>query len=127
MDLDTKDAIRRKALDLGFDVVGFAPAAGDPRWGEDLSAYLADGRHGEMEWMAETRDRRSSPRGLWSEARSVVVLGTNYGPAGDPLALLRHPDRGNVSIYARNKDYHDLVKRRLKDRKSTRLNSSHRT
>lgn len=112
--MDIKDALRRKALDLGFDVVGFAAAAGDPDWARDLSAYLADGRHGEMEWMAETRDRRSSPTGLWSEVRSVVVLGINYGPAGDPLALLRHPDRGNVSVYARNKDYHDLVKRRLK-------------
>ncbi|MEW5726880.1 MAG: tRNA epoxyqueuosine(34) reductase QueG [Pseudomonadota bacterium] len=111
---DIKDAIRRKALDLGFDVVGFAPAAGDPRWGEDLAAYLADGRHGEMGWMAETAGRRASPAGLWPEVRTVVVLGTNYGPAGDPLALLGRPERGNVSVYARNKDYHDLVKRRLK-------------
>lgn len=112
--MDPKDAIRAKALELGFDVVGFAPAAGDPRWAEDLGAYLADGRHGEMGWMAETPERRVSPTGLWPEVRSVIVLGTNYGPAGDPLALLAHPDRGNVAVYARNKDYHDLVKRRLK-------------
>lgn len=112
--MDAKHSIRAKAMELGFDVVGFAPAAGDPAWADDLAAYLADGRHGDMGWMAESAARRATPQGLWPEVRSVIVLGTNYGPAGDPLALLDHPDRGHVSVYARNKDYHDLVKRRLK-------------
>jgi epoxyqueuosine reductase len=111
---DTKQAIRAKALDLGFDVVGFAPATANPGWGEALAAFVAEGRHGEMGWMAETQERRASPRGLWPEVASVVVLGTSYAPRGDALALLKQPDRGNISIYARNKDYHDIVKKRLK-------------
>jgi epoxyqueuosine reductase len=109
-----KDSIRAKALELGFDVVGFAAATADPQWGEALHAWLADGRHGDMAWMEEKAARRTSPAALWDGVRSVVVLGTNYGPAGDPLALLDHAERGNVSVYARNKDYHDLVKKRLK-------------
>lgn len=109
-----KDLIRAKALELGFSAVGFAPAEGCAEWRENLDAYLAEGRHGDMEWMAETAGRRADPRALWPEARSVIALGTNYAPAGDPLKLTRMPERGNVSVYARNRDYHDLVKRRLK-------------
>lgn len=112
--MSIKDQIRAKALEIGFDVVGFAPATADPHWAEDLAAFLADGRHGEMGWMAENTDRRAAPTGLWPDVRAVLVLGTSYAPAGDPLSLYAHPDRGHVSIYARNKDYHDLVKRRLK-------------
>lgn len=107
-----KEMIRAKALELGFDAVGFAPADGD--WSDGLEAYVAEGRHGGMGWMAERREQRASPRGLWPEVRSVLVLGCNYAPAGDPLTLLDHPDRGHISVYARNKDYHDLMKRRLK-------------
>jgi epoxyqueuosine reductase len=109
-----KDSIRAKARDLGFDTVAFTSATADPSWREDLAAYVADGRHGEMGWMAERQEQRASPTGLWPEARSVIVLGTNYAPAGDPLALLKAPERGNVSVYARGKDYHDVVKKRLK-------------
>lgn len=107
-----KEAIRAKALELGFDTVGFAPANGN--WSAGLEAFVADGRHGTMAWMEDRRDQRAAPQGLWSEVRSVVVLGCNYAPSGDPLALLAHPERGHVSVYARNKDYHDLMKRRLK-------------
>jgi epoxyqueuosine reductase len=110
--MDIKHSIRAKALELGFDAVGFAAADGG--WHADLDAFVADGRHGEMAWMAERREQRAAPKGLWPEVRSVVVLGANYAPAGDPLALLSHRDRGHVSVYARNKDYHDLMKRRLK-------------
>ena len=109
-----KESIRAKALELGFSQVGFAPAAGDPAWTADLDSYLAEGRQGEMAWMAETAERRASPQALWPEARSVIVLGTNYAPKGDPLTLTRRPERGNISIYARNRDYHDTVKKRLK-------------
>jgi len=107
-----KEAIRAKALELGFDAVGFAPATGD--WSAGLEAFVADGRHGTMAWMEERREQRAAPQGLWPEVRSVVVLGCNYAPSGDPLTLLAHPERGHVSVYARNKDYHDLMKRRLK-------------
>ncbi|MBX9635272.1 MAG: DUF1730 domain-containing protein, partial [Magnetospirillum sp.] len=107
-----KASIRAKAHELGFDAIGFAPATGN--WSAGLHAYVAEGRHGEMGWMAETMERRASPQGLWPEVRSVIVLGSNYGPHGDPLAINRHLDRGAISVYARNKDYHDLVKKRLK-------------
>jgi epoxyqueuosine reductase len=79
-----------------------------------LGAFLADGFHGEMEWLATTAARRGAPRGLWPAARSVVMLGLNYGPAGDPLEALARRDRGTIAVYARNRDYHGLIKGRLK-------------
>lgn len=103
-----------KAVEVGFDVVGFAPADLDVAHGEALEAFTRAGLHGDMGWMGETLERRRHPRALWPDARSVIVLGTNYGPPGDPLALLERRDRANVSVYARGDDYHDLVKKRLK-------------
>ena len=111
---DSKQRLREKALALGFDVVGFAPARLPPGAAEGLADFLADGRQGDMTWMADTQERRADPKALWPEARTIIVLGSNYAPAGDPLALVCHPERGNVSVYARNRDYHDVVKKRLK-------------
>ncbi len=79
-----------------------------------LAAFLGEGRHGSMDWLATTAARRSDPCALWPEVRSVVMLGLNYGPDVDPLAALRLPNRGAISVYARNRDYHDLIKGRLK-------------
>jgi epoxyqueuosine reductase len=109
-----KAAIRAKALEIGFDAVGFAPAdlGADAR--ANLHAYLERGYHGDMGWLAETAERRGHPRNLWPAARSVVVLAQNYGPAHDPLTILDQPERGAISVYAQNRDYHDLVKKRLK-------------
>ncbi len=109
-----RTAIRDKALGLGFDAVGFAPAALGPEAREGLGHYLAAGHHGDMGWLAERADQRADPRALWPDARSVVVLGLNYAPATDPLDLLEERDRGNISVYARGRDYHDVVKKRLK-------------
>ncbi len=106
--------IRDRALGLGFDAVGFAPAALGPEAREKLGAFLAEGRHGDMGWMAERADQRAHPQGLWPEARTVIALGTTYAPHEDPRRMLAHPDRGIVSVYARNRDYHDLIKGRLK-------------
>ena len=111
---EAKAAIRARALALGFDAVGFAPAALSDQAKRDFAAYLAQGCHGDMGWLAAKADRRRDPRVLWPEARSVVVLGCNYGPAHDPLAALARRDRGAVSVYAQGRDYHDLVKKRLK-------------
>ncbi len=109
-----KAAIRDQALALGFDAVGFAPPqlAQDAR--EHLAEFLARGYHGDMGWLASRAEQRADPRALWRGVKSVVVLGLNYGPAGDPLALLAHKERGSVSVYARGRDYHDLIKSRLK-------------
>jgi epoxyqueuosine reductase len=80
-----------------------------------LARFLADGHHAGMDWMAATAERRGSPRRLWPEVGAVVMLGLNYAPAEDPLAVLARKDRGGISVYARNRDYHDLIKGRLKD------------
>jgi epoxyqueuosine reductase len=109
-----KQRIRDRALALGFDAVGFAPATLGGEARERLAEFVAAGQHGDMGWMAETAERRRDPAVLWPEARSVVVLGVNYGPASDPLAALGRGDRGTISVYAQGKDYHDLVKKRLK-------------
>ena len=106
--------IREKALALGFDAVGFAPAGLAPVARARLQAFLAAGQHGDMGWMAERVAERSDPRALWAEARSVICLGLSYAPAGDPLATLGRAERGNVSVYARHRDYHDLIKGMLK-------------
>jgi len=109
-----EDAIRAHALDLGFDDCRIAAAEADPRWRESLDELVAGGRHGDMDWLARRQDERASPRGLWPEARSVLTLAMSYGPEHDPLDDLARSDRGVVSVYARGRDYHDIVKKRLK-------------
>ncbi len=111
---DPKQAIRDQALALGFDAVGFARADAPWRAGERLFDFVAQGRHGTMDWMAETAERRAHPQAMWPGARSAVVLGVNYGPDQDPLAALQDPTRAAVSVYARGDDYHELIKKRLK-------------
>mgnify|MGYP001948346756 FL=1 len=114
MQRQAKAEIRDQALALGFDAVGFAKAELGEEVRERLAFYLAQGRHGDMGWMESTFERRAHPRALWPEARSVVVLASDYGTAADPLAGLQQRDRGNISIYARNRDYHNTLKKRLK-------------
>ena len=109
-----KAAIRDKALGLGFHAVGFAPATLATEASERLATFLAAGQHGEMGWLADRATERASPHALWPEARSVVCLGLSYAPDDDPLAILTRPDRGGISVYARNRDYHDVVKGLLK-------------
>ncbi|WP_244521395.1 tRNA epoxyqueuosine(34) reductase QueG [Bauldia litoralis] len=98
----------------GFDAVGVVRPDSVPETVPRLRQFLAEGFHGEMAWMAETAGRRGAPRSLWPEARSVVMLGLNYGPDSDPMASLARHDRATISVYARNRDYHDLVKGKLK-------------
>jgi len=112
--VNPKLAIRDRALALGFDAVGFAPAALGPEARTRLGDFIAAGQHGDMGWLAERTEQRSHPQALWAEARSVVALGLSYAPGGDPLATLGRADRGNLSVYARNRDYHDVVKGMLK-------------
>lgn len=111
---DLKQAIRDKALETGFDAVGFCSAEGDEGDRRNLRDYLAAERHGTMSWIADSAQRRSSPRALWEAARSVVVVATNYAPADDPREMLSRPRRGVISAYARRRDYHDVIKKRLK-------------
>jgi epoxyqueuosine reductase len=108
------DAIRAEATRLGFDAIGFAPARLGPEARERLQAFLTAGMHGGMGWMEARADQRADPRALWREARSVIALGLSYAPATDPLESLSWQDRATISVYARNRDYHDVVKKRLK-------------
>jgi epoxyqueuosine reductase len=108
------ELIRAKALALGFDAVGFAPASLGPEARGRLLAFLAAGQHGDMGWLGERTDQRSQPQDLWPDARSVICLGLSYAPAEDPLDTLATPDAGNIAVYARNRDYHDVAKGMLK-------------
>jgi epoxyqueuosine reductase len=80
-----------------------------------VERFLADGAHGDMTWLESTADRRASPLMLWPDTRSIIMLGMNYGPDDDPLAILRQRGHAAISVYAQGDDYHDLIKARLKD------------
>jgi epoxyqueuosine reductase len=111
---ELKTLLKQRAAALGFDACVVADADAVPETARHLGVFLAEGRQGDMDWLARDPDRRSSPQGLWSEVKSVVVLGTNYAPEDDPLVRLARRDRAVISVYARNKDYHDVLKKRLK-------------
>ena len=104
----------RHALDEGFARVGICRPDAVPQLPARLDHFLAEGRHGQMGWMAERSHWRADPAALWPEARSVVMLAEMYSPDHDPLAVLDRRDRAAISVYAQGRDYHDLVKKRLK-------------
>ena len=109
-----KELIRAEALRLGFDAVRFTTATLPPEARARLDAFLAEGAHGTMAWMEARADQRAHPQALWPEAVSVIVLGANYGPSYDPTASLAWKDRATISCYAQGRDYHDVVKKKLK-------------
>jgi epoxyqueuosine reductase len=111
---DLKSRLLAEARALGFDAVNVTRPDAIGAAGERLMAFLAHGRHGDMDWMESTAERRRDPRALWPEVRSIVMLGMSYAPERNPLDGLQQPDRGIVSVYAQGKDYHDVVKARLK-------------
>ena len=98
----------------GFDAVGITDAHFDERTADRLKAFVAKGHHGSMGWMRETLERRQSPIHLWPEAKSIIMLALNYGPESNPLDALEEKSNGVISVYARNRDYHDIIKGRLK-------------
>mgnify|MGYP005806240545 CR=1 FL=1 len=108
------DLVRKSALEEGFADCAITTPDAIPGAGERLRAFVEAGHHAGMEWMAETLERRSSPSALWPEVRSIIMLSMNYTPDGDPLANLADPTVGNISVYARHRDYHDVVKGKLK-------------
>jgi len=112
---DLVSELRQRASALGFDAFGITAAEARPELGERLRAALNAGWHGDMDWMEETAERRASPVALWPEVRSVIMIGVNYGPDSDPMAALAKRSIGNISVYARNRDYHDIIKGRLKE------------
>ena len=107
--------IESEARRAGFDAVAVTTPDAIPQAPERLRAFVESGQHGSMDWIAETLERRADPRTLWPEVRSIIVLGMNYGPDHDPRGVLEKRDRGAISVYAQNRDYHDIIKGRLKE------------
>jgi epoxyqueuosine reductase len=110
-----RDLIFREAERAGFDVVAVTRPDAIPQAPARLKEFVESGQHGSMAWIAETLERRASPSLLWPEVRSIVVLAMNYGPGIDPRSLQARRSRGAISVYARNRDYHDVIKGRLKE------------
>jgi epoxyqueuosine reductase len=109
-----KAALAETARAHGFDAIGIARPDAIPEAAERLAQFLAVGAHGDMDWMAARAKRRGDPRALWPEVRSIVMLGVNYGPDSDPLAILARRERGAISVYAQGDDYHEVIKKRVK-------------
>ncbi|MFH1554071.1 MAG: tRNA epoxyqueuosine(34) reductase QueG [Pseudomonadota bacterium] len=109
-----KEHLRALALAEGFDAFGIADPDAASAAGPRLRAWVAEGNHGDMGWMAETLDRRADARTLWGEVRTIVMLGLNYGPDEDPRVALAQHTGGAISVYARGEDYHELIKAKLK-------------
>jgi epoxyqueuosine reductase len=112
---EIKTALSAQAKLRGFDTVGITKPDAVPKAKARLHRFIADGAHGDMEWMASTAERRGAPSALWPDVRSVVMLGMNYGPDEDPLAILRKRSKAAISVYAKGDDYHELIKARLKE------------
>jgi len=106
--------LAHEAKTLGFDCVGVTAPDAIPKALGRLQKFLAEGGHGTMDWLANNPARRADPLTLWKDVRSIIMLGVNYGPDENPLALLEQRDRAAISVYARGDDYHDLIKSRLK-------------
>ena len=115
---DVPDGLKAKLIERakeeGFDLTRICRPWDVPDVPERLKDFLDNGYHGQMSWLEERSHWRENPAALWPEARSVIMLGESYTPEEDPLAALAQPELGNISVYARHKDYHDLVKKRLK-------------
>ena len=109
-----KDRLVARALEEGFSACRICRPWDVPQVAGRLAGFLEAGHHGQMGWMAERTHWRGDPAALWPEARSVIMLAENYGPSHDPLEILAHRDRAAISVYAQNRDYHDVVKKRLK-------------
>jgi epoxyqueuosine reductase len=111
---DLKAALTHQARALGFDCAGITSPDAIADAGRHFQNFLADGAHGEMDWLADRPERRADPRVLWPGVRSVIMLGVNYGPGENPLAILAQRSSGAISVYAQGHDYHDVIKKRLK-------------
>ena len=111
---DLKVALASEARTLGFDCVGVTDPDAIADAAKHFHAFLAAGAHGEMDWLAANPERRADPRVLWAGVRSVIMLGVNYGPDENPLAILESRTSGAISVYAQGDDYHGLIKKRLK-------------
>ncbi len=109
-----RDALQRKAVAEGFSAIRICAPDAIPKARDRLKSFVETGKHGQMRWMAERMHWRGDPAELWPEAQSVIMLAEAYTPNHDPVHVLAYPEKGAISVYAQNRDYHDLVKKRLK-------------
>ena len=106
---ELKNRILARALEEGFVSARVCRPDAVPEVADRLAAFVSDGFHGQMDWMAERMAWRGDPSALWPEARSVLMLAESYAPKNDPLSILKFPNLGAVSVYAQGRDYHDIV------------------
>jgi epoxyqueuosine reductase len=111
---DPLEFLKQEAAAHGFDAVGVTSPEQLGQAGERLKDFVTAGRHGGMAWMESELERRADPRALWPEVKSIVMFAMNYGPDADPLANLQNKSAASISVYAQNRDYHQLIKGRLK-------------
>lgn len=111
---DLKTRLVTEALDAGFIACRVCRPDSIPEVPARLAAFVDAGYHGQMAWMGDRMAWRGNPAALWPQARSVIMLAESYTPEHDPLAILSHRDKGAISVYAQGRDYHDVVKKRLK-------------
>ena len=111
---DLKEFLRQQASGLGFDAFRVTTPDAAPNAGQRLMEFLAAGRHGDMDWMTTTADRRRHPSHLWPQARSIIMLAMSYAPRDNPIEALQDRSRAAISVYAKGSDYHELIKSRLK-------------
>jgi epoxyqueuosine reductase len=108
------EGLKDEAREIGFARARVCRPGDVPEVMGRLRAFLDRGYHGQMDWLADRVHWRGAPDVLWPEARSVIMLAENYGPEHDPLEVLDRRDRAAISVYAQHRDYHDVVKKRLK-------------
>ncbi len=111
---DLKEKLVAEARDIGFELARVCRPWDVPQVPDRLGVFLSEGRHGTMSWMEERVHWRGAPQVLWPDAKSVIMLGESYCPDHDPLDVLNMPDRAGISVYAQNRDYHDVLKKKLK-------------
>ncbi|MGC1497720.1 MAG: tRNA epoxyqueuosine(34) reductase QueG [Sulfitobacter sp.] len=114
MEQSLKDRLVEQALAEGFVACKICKPWDVPEVPDRLSAFVDAGYHGQMAWMAERMAWRGNPAALWPEAKSVIMLAESYAPDHDPLSVLEHSEKAAISVYAQGRDYHDIVKKRLK-------------
>jgi epoxyqueuosine reductase len=114
MPISISERLRKRAAGEGFSAVKIASASGDAATAERLHHFISHDYHGDMDWLATTAERRASPKALWPEAKTAIVFAMNYGQGIDAMERLKAKSQGVISIYALNRDYHDVIKGRLK-------------
>jgi epoxyqueuosine reductase len=109
-----KTFLKSAAIELGLDCIAVTKPSAIPEAAARLQSFLADGRHGDMQWLADKADKRADPIALWPDVRSVIMIGQSYAPTDNPLTALEDPRRAAISVYAKGRDYHDVLKKKIR-------------